>query len=141
MRTIRRRTRLSSDSIYQFITRCRSETTKCKDAHAYLAAVVLLGTTLEYILAAWIRAFPIVVYSRNRRLTERWGLEDLNKLAYEEELFDFGAFQGAERIRKFRNMVHPNWYAGRKPIRLTKKVLDERISDFNEIVDSIKEWL
>jgi hypothetical protein len=129
---------LSSQSIYQFINRCRKETKRCEDAHAYLACIILLGATLEYMLSAWIRAFPQTVYAHRRKLTDHWNLKDLNELAYRTDFFDYGAFRASERIRKFRNLVHPNWYAGRKPLRFTKRILDARISDYNKVMESVQ---
>ncbi len=111
---------------------------KCQDVSAYLAAIVLIGAGVEYMLAAWTRAFPEVVYARHRKLSEHWTLKDLSELAYQNGLLDHNAFQASERIRKFRNLVHPNWYAGRKPIRLSKSILEARISDYNAVIDSIQ---
>jgi hypothetical protein len=112
----------------------------CEASRAYLAGIVLSGAALEYILTAWIRAF-VGRQTGRQKLTDHWSLKDFNHLAYEHELFDYKAFCAAERIRKFRNLVHPNWYAGRKPIRFTKHVLKARLADFDTIVDSIQRYI
>ena len=71
---------------------------KCENGHAYVATIVLVGVTLEYILSAWMRAFPEVVYSQDKRFSAYGNLKDLNRLAYESGLFDFNAFRrGAAR--------------------------------------------
>lgn len=108
----------------------------CESARAYLAGIILCGAALEYTLTAWIRAFDVPRVGR-RRLTERWDLKHLIDRAYETRWFDYKAFRSAERIRKFRNLVHPNWYAGRKPIRFTKNVLGERLEDLSTAVDCL----
>lgn len=113
----------------------------CEASRAYLAGIVLSGAAIEYILTAWIRAFNIVRYTKHTKLTDRWNLKDLNDLAYEQGLFDYKAFCSAERIRKFRNLVHPNWYAGRKPMRFTKHVLQGRLADYNAVIDSIGRYI
>jgi hypothetical protein len=138
MNRVRRRKRLTLPSIYRFIERSRMEMKKCEKARAHLAIIVLVGATLEYILAAYIRAYPHVVYSQHKRLTDHWDLKNLNQLARQSGLFDYRAFQASERIRKSRNLVHPNWYAGRKPTRFTQGIVDKRLSDYNSVIDSIQ---
>jgi hypothetical protein len=127
-----RRKRLSEAAIYRFINRCRREMKLCEASKAYLAGIVLSGAALEYILTAWVRAFEIANGRRN--------LKELVATAYKHGLLDRKAFCAAERIRKFRNLVHPNWFAGAKPIRFTTHLLDARLADFNVIVDSIKRY-
>ena len=138
MKTIRRRKRLSSDSLYRFINRCRTEMKECEKVNAYLACMVLIGTSIEYMLAGWIRAFPKLVYAQHRKLTDHWTLKELNEFAHQNGFLDHRAYQASERIRKYRNMVHPNWYAGRKPIRFSRRILEARISDYNTVVDSMQ---
>ena len=138
MKKLRRRTRLSLTAIYRFINRSRLEMKKCENANAHLAVIMLVGVTLEYILSAWIRAFPDVVYSRHKKLSAYGNLMGLNRLAYECGLFDYKAFRASERIRKYRNLVHPNWYAGRKPMRFTESMVDDRLADYNSVIDSIQ---
>jgi hypothetical protein len=138
MKTIRRRKRLCLDSIYHFIRRCRLETQRCEAARAYVAAIVLLGAALEYLLTAWIRAYPSVIRAEGKKFTDRWGLWELSQIAYRAGFLDYRAFQASERIRKFRNLVHPNWYAGRKPLKLSKNILDARFADFDRVIDSIE---
>jgi len=108
----------------------------CESAGAYLAGIVLCGAAREYILTAWIRAFDVPRMGR-KKLIDRWDLIHLNNRAYENGWFDDKAFRSAERIRKVRNLVHPNWYAGRKPMRFTKHVLEERLEDLSAAVDSL----
>ncbi len=142
MKTPRRRKRLSQAAIYRFINRCRAEMKTCEASRSYLAGIILSGAALEYILAAWIRAFDIVGHtSHKKKLTDHWSLKDLNDLAYEHGLFDYKAFRSAERIRKFRNLVHPNWYAGRRPIRFTKPILEARLVDYNAVINSIGHYI
>ena len=108
----------------------------CEASKAYLAGIVLSGAALEYILAAWLRAF--VPRSQRKRLSEWWSLKDLINIARAQGLLDYKAFCSAKRVRKFRNLVHPNWYAGRKPIRFTKHLLEARLVDYDTIIDSIQ---
>jgi hypothetical protein len=104
--------------------------------------VVLTGAAIEYILAAWIRAFDVLKYANHRKkLTDHWSLKELNELAYQQGLYDFKAFRAAERIRKFRNLVHPNWFAGRRPARFTKYVLDLRLRDYELVIDRIQRYI
>jgi hypothetical protein len=111
----------------------------CEASHAYLAGIVLSGAALEYILAAWIRAF--VSRASRKKLTDHWTLKELNDLGFRHGLFDYKAYCSAERIRKFRNLVHPNWFAGRKPIRFTKHILEARLADYNAVIDSIARYI
>ena len=60
--------------------------------------------------------------------TDHWDLRTLNVLAYQSGFMDYRAFQAAERIRKFRNMDHPNWYAARKPMRYGKGITSEAVT-------------
>lgn len=138
MKAIRRHKRVSSESLYRFVRRCRLEIRKCEKVNAYLAAIILLGSALEYLLTAWIRAYPEVVYSQRKKLTDHWDLRTLNTLAYQSGFWEYRAFQAAERIRKFRNMVHPNWYAGRKPLRFVKSIVEDRMADFDIVTDSFQ---
>src|SRR5205814_328995 len=102
----------------------------------------LSGAAIEYILAAWIRAFDILKRARHKkRLSDHWSLKELNDLAYEQGLFDFRAFCASERIRKFRNLVHPNWFAGRNPNRFTKHILGARLRDYDTVIDSIQRYI
>ena len=139
MNKLNRKKRLTEKSLYQFLKRCRLEIKKCESAKAYLACIVLIGANLEYILTAWIRAYPGVVYSGNKKITDRWDLKDLNDLAYKYGFINRRALTASERIRKTRNMIHPNWYAGRKPIRFSKELMDARNADFDIIMDSMME--
>ena len=142
MKTPRRRKRLSSTAIYRFVNRCRAEIKICERSKAYLAGTVLTGAAVEYILTVWIRAFDILKYANHRKkLTDHWSLKELIDLAYQQGLFDFKAFRAAERIRKFRNLVHPNWFAGRKPARFTKHVLEARHRDYDTVIDSIQRYI
>ena len=137
-RIIRRRKRLSEKSLYHFITRCRDEVKKCQDAEAYLAVIVLAGASVEYLLTAWCRAFPSAVYGKRKKLTDHRNLKDLNQLAYEHGFLNHKAYLAAERIRKFRNFVHPNWYAARRPLRFTKYLCRQIQLDYNSIIDSMQ---
>src|SRR5438045_2160355 len=141
MKVPHRRKRLSEAAIYRFINRCRAEIKICEASKAYLAGIVLTGAAVEYILAAWLRAFAVLKHAKHKKVTEHWSLKDLNDIAYEQGLFDYRAYRAAERIRKFRNLVHPNWYAGRKPIRFTARVLAARLTDYDVIIDSINRYI
>ena len=112
----------------------------CEASRAYLAGIVLSGATLEYILTAWVRAF-VGRSTGRKKLTDHWSLKELNDLARKHGLFDYRAFCCAERIRKFRNLVHPNWYAGRRPIKFTKHILEARLADYDAIMDSIQRYI
>jgi hypothetical protein len=142
LKTPRRRKRLSTAAVYGFINRCGAEIRICERSKAYLAGIVLTGVAIEEILAAWIRAFDILKFAKHKKkLTDHWSLKELNDLAYAQGLFDLNAFQAAERIRKFRNLVHPNWFAGRNPARFTKQVLDAWLRDYDAVIDSIQRYI
>jgi len=142
LKTPRRRKRLSQPAIYRFINRFRLEVRICERSKAYLAGIVLIGAAIEYILAAWIRAFDILRRAKHKkRLSHHWNLKELNDLAYEQGLFDLKAFRASERIRKFRNLVHPNWFAGRNPRRFTKHILAARLRDYDSVIDSIQRYI
>jgi len=114
----------------------------CEQSKAYLAGVVLTGAGIEYILTAWIRAFDILKHVKHpKKLTDHWSLKELIDLAYQQGLFDLEAFCAAERIRKFRNLVHPNWFAGRKAVRFTKHLLEARHRDYDTVIDSIQRYI
>lgn len=136
--TIKRRKRLSLDSLYKFINRCRKEMKTCEKGKAYFASLILIGTSVEYIFTALIRVYPEMVYTNHKKLTDHWTLKELNEIVYKSGFMNRTAYLASERIRKYRNMVHPNWYAGRKPLRFSKKMVDERIADFNTIIDSVE---
>jgi hypothetical protein len=136
MNTPRTRKRLTEKSVYRFLNRCNKEIKACEATRAHLAEIILNGAAPEYILTAWIRAFDVPRRGR-RKLTDRWDLIDLINRAYEVKWFDRKAYLAAQRIRKFRNLVHPNWYAGRKPIRFTRHILDERREDLSTAVNSL----
>jgi hypothetical protein len=38
-------------------------------------------------------------------------------------------------------LVHPNWFAGRKPARFTKHVLEARHRDYDTVIDSIQRYI
>jgi len=138
---VRRRKRLTFDSLLTFINRSRVEIARCKRAKAYLAGCSLLGATLEYSLTAMMRAYPHVVYVTGKRLRQHWDLGTLNQFARACGWFDHKGFLAAERIRKNRNMLHPNWYASRRPPRITRTMLDARLSDFDEALASLRKWV
>lgn len=137
----KRKKRLSERSIYRFVNRCRLEARKCEDVRAYVAAIILLGAAMEYLLSAWIRAYPSAIHCQGKKLSNHWDLKQLTDAAYQAGFLDHGAFRAAERIRRFRNLVHPNWYAGRKPIRFTRHLLDARIQDFDIFIESMQKNL
>jgi len=142
LKTPRRRKRLSQPAIYRFIRRCRLEVRICERSKAYLAGIVLSGAAIEYILAAWIRAFDILRRAKHeKRLNHHWSLKELNDLAYKQGLFDLKAFRASECIRKFRNLVHPNWFAGRKPRKFTKHILAARLRDYDTVINSIQRYI
>jgi len=138
MKTIRRHKRLTENSIYRFLNRSRKEIKKCEKAGAYLAAIVLIGANLEYLLTAWIRAYPGVAHDNHRKSTANWNLKELIHLAWKSGFLDHKSYLSAERIRKYRNLVHPNWYAGRRPLRFTKRVLEDRLADYDAIMNSFR---
>jgi hypothetical protein len=42
-------------------------------------------------------------------------------------------YEAAERIRRTRNLLHPNWYASWKPPSITGYMLEAREDDFQRI--------
>ena len=103
--------------------------------------MVLTGAALEYLFTAWIKAYPAVLRSSRRKLSDHWDLNQLITLARDSGFLDYKAFLAAQRIRKYRNLIHPNWYAGRKPLRFTKKLLDARLTDYENVISSIEKNL
>lgn len=138
MKSLKRKNHLSLASIYRFINRCRLEVKKCEEAGAHLACFILFGSALEYIQHAWIRVYPDIVYKEGKKLTDYWSLKTLNDLAYRNGFFDRQAYLASERIRKTRNMVHPNWYAGRKPLRFSKTIVNKMTTDIEIVMESIR---
>ena len=134
---MKRHNLISFNSLLRFISRARLETSRCAGAKAYLAGCVMLGTMTEYLLMAMLRMFPKAVYQRNHRVGEHWVFKNLNAFALECGWFDVETFDAAERIRKNRNLLHPNWYASRKPIRITHHMLTAREADFQKVYDCL----
>jgi hypothetical protein len=51
------------------------------ESKAYLAGIVFTSAAIEYILAAWLRAFDILKFAKHKKkLTEHWSLKELNDL-------------------------------------------------------------
>ena len=121
----------------RFLRRAAKEVKKCDESGAYLAGCILIGAALEHGLQAMIRMYPHRVRARGYRVGRHWTLADLNNLARDCGWFDHEAFDAAERIRHHRNLVHPNWYASSKPPRITKRMLDARLEDYNKAIDSL----
>ena len=104
--------------------------------------MVLTGAAVESILVVWLRAFDVLRGAKHKKkLTDHWTFKELNDLAYHHGLYDHKSFRAAERLRKFRNLVHPNWFAGRQPPRFTKRALDARLRDYDTIIDSIQRYI
>jgi hypothetical protein len=114
----------------------------CERSKAYLAGMVLTGAAVEYILNAWLWTFDVLRLAKHKKkLTDHWTFKQLNDLAFQEGLYDVRAFRAAERIRKFRNLVHPNWFAGRRPARFSKHALNARLRDYDTIIDSVNRYI
>ena len=134
---MKRQKEVHFNALLRFLNRARKEVDRCAGAKAYLAGCVLIGAMTEYLLMAMLRMFPDVVYRRGRKMSERWGLQALNDFAKECGWFDQAVFDAAERIRQNRNLLHPNWYASRKPPRITRHMLEAREDDFQKVYDCI----
>lgn len=138
---MKRRKNVHFNALLRFINRARKEVDQCAKAKAYLAGCVLIGAMTEYLLMAMLRMFPDVVYRRGRKVSEHWSLKSLNNFAKECGWFDEEVFQAAERIRRNRNLLHPNWYASRKPPRITRHMLRARDDDFDKVYECIVSWV
>jgi len=66
-------------------------------------------------------------------MTDHWDLRKLNDFASECGWFDEEVYEAAERIRRTRNLLHPNWYASWKPPSITGYMLEAREDDFQRI--------
>jgi hypothetical protein len=138
---MKRRKNVHFNALLRFLSRARKEVDRCADAKAYLAACVLIGAMTEYLLMTMLRMFPDIVYRRGRKVREPWTLKALNDFAKDCGWFDQAVFDAAERIRRNRNLVHPNWYAARKPPRITRHMLEAREDDFERVYGCIVNWV
>jgi hypothetical protein len=138
---MKRNKKINFKALLQFLNRTRKELDRCTEAKAYLSGCVLIGSMTEYLLMAMLRMFPYIVYRRGRKVGENWGLKTLNDFAKECGWFDNEVFEAAERIRLNRNLLHPNWYASRKPKRITRHMLKAREDDFQKVYDCITGWV
>ena len=134
---MKRQKQIRFNALLRFLTRARKEVNLCAEARAYLVGCALLGAMTEYLLQTMLRMFPDVVYRRGRRMTDHWDLKKLNDFARECGWFDEEDYESAERIRRTRNLLHPNWYASRKPPRITRYMLEAREDDFRRIYHCI----
>ena len=132
---------LRFEGILRFISRCQKEIKRCESSGAYLAGCLLIGASVEYVLAAMMRAFPDDVYRQGRKLRENWSLKSMIELAKKVGWLDQSAFEAAERIRTTRNLIHPNWFANSKPTRFTRHLLDARQSDYAEFIQSVRDYV
>jgi hypothetical protein len=88
-----------------------------------------------------MRAWPDVVYRQGKKLKAHWDLKGLNQFARTVGCLDYRAFLAAERIRKRRNLVHPNWFASRTKPQIKKSVFVACETDLDEVWRSINFWL
>jgi hypothetical protein len=138
---VKRQKKIYFGALLRFLTRARKEIERCAEARAYLGGCALIGAMTEYLLMTMLRMFPEVVYRRGRKVGEYWDLKRLSNFAKECGWFDQAVFDAAERIRRSRNLLHPNWYASRKPPRITRSVLTARKDDFQRVYDCIVRWV
>jgi hypothetical protein len=138
---MKRQKKIHFNALLRFINRANKEIERCADASAYLAGCVLIGAMTEHILMTMLRMFPDVVYRRGRKVGDYWDLKKLNDFAKECGWFDQVVFDAAERIRRNRNLLHPNWFASRKPPRVTRLMLNAREDDFQKVYDRITAWV
>jgi hypothetical protein len=138
---MKRQKQIYFNALLRFLIRARKEIERCAEARAYLAGCALIGAMTEYLLMTMLRMFPDVVYRRGRKVGDYWNLKKLNDFAKECGWFDQLVFDAAERIRRNRNLLHPNWYASRKPPRITRHLLNAREDDFQKVYDCIVGWV
>jgi hypothetical protein len=131
---MRRRKNVYFKALTRFVKRGRNEVDRCTRAGAYLAGCTLIGAMTENVLMAMLRMFPDVVYRYGRKLRVRWDLGKLIEFAHDCGWFDQAVYEAAERIRMNRNLLHPNWYASRKPPRITRGMLAAREVDFGMVL-------
>ena len=137
----KRRRIIDFNGLFWFNTRARKEIDACAEAGAYLAGCVLVGAMTETLMMLMLRLFPSVVYRRGKKLKDHWGLKELDEFARDCGWFDQATYEAAERIRICRNLLHPNWYAARKPRRITKGLLTAMESDFSAVMDCVTSWV
>lgn len=94
------------------------EAQRCVQAEAYLAAVVMMGSLLEGVLLAKMRAHPEIANKANGAPSDRrtkqvkpfvkWRLAEMIQVAREQRWLreDVRAFSDA--LREYRNLVHPS---------------------------------
>lgn len=138
---MKRQKNVNFNALMRFLKRARKEVDLCAEAKTYLAGCIMIGAMTEYILMAMLRLFPDVVYRRGHKISDRWSLKTLNAFAKDCGWFDKEVFDAAERIRKNRNLVHPNWYASSKPPRITRHMLKARENDFDKVFECVYDWV
>ncbi len=141
MHRMRRRKHFKFDSLMRFVRRYNHEIDTCAKAEAHLAGIVLVGAAVEYALISMMRAWPHIVYRHGRKLKEKWVLQSLNQFAKQCGWLDRQAYWASERIRRYRNLVHPAWFASRHPPRITKRLFNARVSDRDVVLDSLRRWV
>lgn len=100
-----------------------------------------MGAVVEFALTGLVHAWSYELTDRGRKVREHWGLKSLTALGREIGWLDRPAFLAAERIRKHRNLVHPNWFASRTPPRIVKSLFVARHDDLDEVWRSINHWV
>ncbi len=138
---MRRRKHLKFDSLLRFLNSAQSELKRCERSKSYLAGTILMGAAVEFALTSLMHAWPHLVYRRGKKLKDYWDLKRLNDFAHTVGWLDYKAFLAAERIRKHRNLVHPNWFASKNPPRIAKGLFAARHKDLAEVWRSVNRWL
>ncbi|HVY88434.1 MAG TPA: hypothetical protein VG942_06170 [Hyphomonadaceae bacterium] len=125
----------------RFLMVAHAELERCEKARAYFAGIILMGAVVEFALTGLVHAWSHEVTSRGRRVREHWDLISLNAFGRDVGWLDRRAFFAAERIRKHRNLVHPNWFAGRQPPTVTKSLFVARRDDLDDVWRSMSDWV
>ena len=91
------------------------EITKCLQAHAHLAGIIMMGSILEGILLAVARRFPEQAMaaatvpkdkSGKTRSLDKWALNDLIDVAHDRGWIKQDAREFSHELRRYRNLVH-----------------------------------
>jgi len=127
--------------LLRFLQVARLELARCDRSRAYLAGIVLMGAVVEFALTGLLHAWRYEAEDRGRKLDDHWDLKRLNEFGREVGWLDRKAYLAAERIRKHRNLVHPNWFASRVPPRIVKSLFAARLDDLDEVWRSVNFWI
>jgi len=94
-----------------------TETQKCFDAEAYLAATILMGSLLEGIFLAVLQKYPKEANISKAapkdtktgkvKYFAEWSLSDMINVSHDLQWVDLDVKRFSHALREFRNLIHP----------------------------------